>query len=148
MNGQSEKPRPLGRGAVTDYRALISELEASRTSLGIRAAQAMRSLMREEDQQATFGRLTVYLDDRNPEVDGKPVKLTKKELQVLQALARKRRHLTQEELFSAVWGLDSERETGIVRVYVLRLRRALSAVLGFDPFEFVRGRGYAVRLPA
>jgi DNA-binding response OmpR family regulator len=63
-------------------------------------------------------------------VDGRPLSLTMRELQLLAALAaRPQRILTREELYDAVWGRELRRADRSVDVYVSRLRTKLSEAM-------------------
>jgi len=63
-------------------------------------------------------------------VDGRPLSLTMRELQLLKALAANpQRILTREELYAEVWGREPRHADRSVDVYVSRLRSKLSAAL-------------------
>jgi DNA-binding response OmpR family regulator len=61
-------------------------------------------------------------------VDGRALELTRRELQLLAALARRPgRIVSREELFTAVWQRPYRRDERSVDVYVTKLRRKLEA---------------------
>lgn len=63
-------------------------------------------------------------------VDGRPLSLTMRELQLLTTLAaHPQRILTREELYSQVWGRKPRHDDRSVDVYVSRLRSKLAQVL-------------------
>lgn len=63
-------------------------------------------------------------------VDGRPLSLTVRELQLLVALAsRPQRILTREELYGEVWGRRRRRSDRSVDVYVSRLRLKLAEAM-------------------
>ena len=63
-------------------------------------------------------------------VDGKPLSLTMRELQLLTTLvANPQRILTREELYAEVWGRAPRSDDRSVDVYVSRLRSKLSEAL-------------------
>ena len=63
-------------------------------------------------------------------VDGRPLSLTVRELQLLTTLARHpQRIMTREELYSEVWGGKPSRADRSVDVYVSRLRQKLGEAL-------------------
>lgn len=63
-------------------------------------------------------------------VDGRPLSLTVRELQLLTTLASNpQRILTREELYAEVWGRQPRHDDRSVDVYVSRLRSKLSEVL-------------------
>lgn len=76
----------------------------------------------------TFGRLTMDRARRVVAVDGREVKLTPTEYEILKTLAANAgRVLTNRQLLRAVWGPAYEKETHYLRVYVGQLRRKLEA---------------------
>jgi DNA-binding response OmpR family regulator len=63
-------------------------------------------------------------------VDGKPLGLTVRELQLLTALVERRdRIVSREELYSVVWGEAYRKSDRSVDVYVGKLRQKLAEVL-------------------
>lgn len=63
-------------------------------------------------------------------VDGRPLVLTMRELQLLVTLAHyPQRVMTREELFTAVWGSELRPDDRSVDVYVSRLRAKLGKAL-------------------
>jgi DNA-binding response OmpR family regulator len=76
------------------------------------------------------GRLEIRPDEHAALVDGRPLTLTVRELQLLTSLARHpQRIMTREELYAEVWGGAPRRDDRSVDVYVSRLRSKLRAVL-------------------
>ena len=76
------------------------------------------------------GVLEVRPDEFVAAIDGRPLKLTVRELQLLTALARRHdRIVTREELYTAVWQRPFRHNERSVDVYVKRLRRKLAEVL-------------------
>ena len=63
-------------------------------------------------------------------VDGRPLSLTMRELQLLATLAsHPQRIMTREQLYEAVWGREPREDDRSVDVYVSRLRAKLGAAL-------------------
>lgn len=63
-------------------------------------------------------------------VDGRPLSLTVRELQLLSTLAaHPQRILTREELYAEVWGRQPRHRDRSVDVYVSRLRSKLNEAL-------------------
>jgi DNA-binding response OmpR family regulator len=63
-------------------------------------------------------------------VDGRPLSLTVRELQLLTTLAANpQRILTREELYAEVWGQQPRHDDRSVDVYVSRLRSKLGEAL-------------------
>jgi DNA-binding response OmpR family regulator len=74
-------------------------------------------------------------------VDGRPVRLTKRELELLQCLVQNRnRVLTRDRLLERVWGYDRSVETRSIDVHVGRLRTKLGPAGG--QIETLIGLGY------
>ena len=95
------------------------------------------------------GRVSVNLDAKTVEVDGKPVHLTGKEYQMLELLSlRKGTTLTKEMFLNHLYGGMDEPELKIIDVFICKLRKKLSeAADGANYIETVWGRGYVLRDP-
>jgi DNA-binding response OmpR family regulator len=80
--------------------------------------------------QLPAGRLEIRPEEHAALVDGRPLSLTMRELQLLITLAsHPQRIMTREELFAEVWGSEPRREDRSVDVYVSRLRAKLGKAL-------------------
>lgn len=80
----------------------------------------------ERDQVVRHPGLTVDLGRYAAEVDGRPVALTPKELELLHFLARHPNQVfTREQLLSRVWGYDYPGDSRTVDVHIKRLRQKL-----------------------
>jgi DNA-binding response OmpR family regulator len=76
------------------------------------------------------GRLEIRPAEHAALVDGRPLTLTVRELQVLSELAHNaERVMTRDELYRAVWGRDYRQSDRSVDVYVGRLRAKLDRAL-------------------
>ena len=76
------------------------------------------------------GRLEIRPADHAALVDGRPLVLTVRELQLLTELAHNaERVMTREELYQTVWGRSYKRSDRSVDVYVGRLRAKLNRAL-------------------
>lgn len=76
------------------------------------------------------GRLEIRPADHTALVDGRPLPLTVRELQLLSELAHNaERVLTREQLYARVWGRSYRRSDRSVDVYVGRLRAKLGRAL-------------------
>ncbi len=85
--------------------------------------------------------LTADFDAVAIEVDGAPVRLTRREFELLKCLVENRnRVLSRDRLLERVWGYDRTIETRSVDVHIGRLRAKL--VLAGDQIETVVGLGY------
>ena len=84
----------------------------------------------EQSRQGAAGRLEIRPEEHAALVDGKPLSLTLRELQLLVTLSRHpQRIMTREELFTEVWGGEPRRDDRSVDVYVSRLRAKLGEAL-------------------
>jgi DNA-binding response OmpR family regulator len=80
--------------------------------------------------QVSAGRLEIRPEEHAAIVDGRPLSLTMRELQLLTTLAANpQRIMTRDELFAEVWGSQPRPEDRSVDVYVSRLRAKLGAAL-------------------
>ncbi|HEX4668886.1 MAG TPA: response regulator transcription factor [Solirubrobacterales bacterium] len=83
-----------------------------------------------DSSQQLEGRLEIRPDEHAALVDGRPLSLTMRELQLLVTLsAHPQRIMTREELFTEVWGSQPRRDDRSVDVYVSRLRAKLGEAL-------------------
>jgi len=74
--------------------------------------------------------LEIRIEEHGALVDGRPLSLTMRELQLLTTLAaHPRRILTREELYAEVWGRQPRHDDRSVDVYVSRLRSKLARAL-------------------
>jgi DNA-binding response OmpR family regulator len=87
------------------------------------------------------GRLSIDFDAVSVRVSGAPVRLTKREFELLRFLVENRnRVLSRDRLLERVWGLDRQVETRSVDVHVGRLRGKLGQA--GRQIETVIGMGY------
>ncbi len=117
----------------------LSELMAR-----IRAVLRRKRRFEKKVEQVQFGRVNVDFVARSVEVDGSPVKLTHRELELLRMfIMREGEALEREEIVRRVWGFDYEGTDRTLDNFVSRLRRKFEV----DPdaprhFLTVRGVGY------
>ena len=95
------------------------------------------------------GRVSVNLDAKTVDVEGKAVHLTGKEYQMLELLSlRKGTTLTKEMFLNHLYGGMDEPELKIIDVFICKLRKKLAeASGGQNLIETVWGRGYVLRDP-
>lgn len=95
------------------------------------------------------GLISVNLDAKTVEVEGKSVHLTGKEYQMLELLSlRKGTTLTKEMFLNHLYGGMDEPELKIIDVFICKLRKKLSEATGGENYiETVWGRGYVLRDP-
>ena len=96
------------------------------------------------------GRVSVNLDAKTVDVEGKAVHLTGKEYQMLELLSlRKGTTLTKEMFLNHLYGGMDEPELKIIDVFICKLRKKLAEATGGDNYiETVWGRGYVLRDPS
>lgn len=90
------------------------------------------------------GRITVNMDDKTVDAEGKAVHLTSREYQMLELLSlRKGTILTKEMFINYLYdGVDAP-ELHIIDVFIAKLRKKLDAATGgYNYIETVWGRGY------
>ena len=80
----------------------------------------------ESEPILSCGGLTVDLIQRRVSVDGREVKLTPTEYEIMKLLAQNAgRVLTHKQLLKAVWGNAYDEDTHYIRVYIGQLRRKI-----------------------
>lgn len=115
-------------------------MEANRA--GVRLVTAIPA---GEDMTPVYaGRLEIRPADHAALVDGRPLTLTVRELQLLTELAHNaERVMTREELYGRVWGRSYRKSDRSVDVYVGRLRAKLGRALPGRRFIYTHtGIGY------
>jgi two-component system cell cycle response regulator CtrA len=97
-----------------------------------------------------IGRMTVNLQSRRVEVDGKVLHLTGKEYSILELLClRKGATLTKDMFLNHLYGGMDEPELKIIDVFVCKLRKKLMEVLDGECYiETIWGRGYTIKDPS
>jgi two-component system, OmpR family, response regulator ArlR len=105
-----------------------------------------RHTWEEETNVIEVAPITLYLDERKAEAQGKEIKLTAREFDLLSYLMQNKNHvLTREMILNKVWGFDYAGDTNVVDVYIRYLRAKLEAIGLANFIETVRGVGYVVR---
>ena len=99
-----------------------------------------------EKGNVTIGELRVYFDGREPEVNGKPFPLPRRERRILEFLLRCRgRRVSKTQIFNAVYGLfDQDVDENVIESHISKLRKKLKHRLGFDPIDSKRFLGYCI----
>ncbi len=95
------------------------------------------------------GKMTVNLEERAVEMDGKTLHLTNKEYSILELLSlRKGTPLTKEMFLNHLYGGIDEPELKIIDVFMCKLRKKLMDAAGGENYiETLWGRGYIMRDP-
>lgn len=107
-------------------------------------ADAARRHMRSATEPYCEGPLVLYFNGTDPEVDGEPLSLPRRERDVLEYLVRNAgRRISKSQLFRAVYGsMSDEINEELVEAHVSKLRKKLRARLGKDVIESKRYLGY------
>lgn len=105
----------------------------------------VRAVLRRADEMSSAqyedARLTIDYDDMRVTCEGRPVKLTRKEFNLLATLARSAgRVATRQRLLDEVWGYEYYGDTRTLDVHIRRLRQKLGPC--GDCIETVIGVGY------
>lgn len=105
---------------------------------------AIRRRGSEEARFTQVGPMRIYSDGRDPEVDGEPMPLPRRERRILEYLAANSgRRVTKAQVFNAIYGVfDDSVEENVVESHISKLRKKLREKLGFDPIESKRFLGY------
>ena len=94
----------------------------------------------------TIGALRVYFDGHDPEVNGVPLELPRRERRILEFLVQHRgRRVTKSQIFSAIYGLfDENVDENVVESHISKLRKKLKHRLDHDPIDSKRFLGYCI----
>ena len=107
---------------------------------------SINALLRRQAGQVNemvFGNTTLDLETGTLLCDGKTVRLTAKEFDVMRLLLQSgKRNLPKSTVISYVWGLDSNAVENHVEVYVAILRKRLSGIGSNIKIVSIRGLGY------
>jgi two-component system response regulator PhoP len=90
------------------------------------------------------------LDTRRQKLilDGTPVELTTYEFRLVEHLMlHAGKVITKTELLERMYAEEIERDSNVVEVFMMRLRRKLDPQDRLKPIETVRGRGYRFAIP-
>ncbi|RBP16168.1 DNA-binding response OmpR family regulator [Roseiarcus fermentans] len=99
-----------------------------------------------EKGHVALGALRVHFDGRDPEIDGEPFPLPRRERRILEFLLQSRgRRVTKAQIFNAVYGLfDENVDENVIESHISKLRKKLKRRLGFDPIDSKRFLGYCI----
>ncbi|BAF86617.1 MULTISPECIES: response regulator transcription factor [Azorhizobium] len=93
---------------------------------------------------ATNGRLRVFFDGRDPEVDGVPLPLPRRERHILEYLVKNsRRRVTKTQIFNTIYGIfNDDVDESVIEGHMSKLRKKLRMKLGEDVIDAKRYIGY------
>lgn len=105
---------------------------------------AIRRRAHEDASFTEIGAMRIFMDGRDPEIDGEPMPLPRRERRILEYLASNRgRRVTKTQVFNAIYGIfDEEVEENVVESHISKLRKKLRERLGHDPIDSKRFLGY------
>jgi two-component system, OmpR family, alkaline phosphatase synthesis response regulator PhoP len=138
--GESDRVSGLEMGA-DDY--VTKPFSLRELVARVRAVLRRPPLVPDADRNPGYqrGRLAIDFEAVSVRVSGAPVRLTKREFELLRFLVENRnRVLSRDRLLERVWGLDRQVETRSVDVHVGRLRGKLGQA--GRQIETVIGMGY------
>lgn len=123
---------------IDDY--MVKPIELDELLMRVRAL--LRRADIEMERKITAGNLLLDADGISAEIDGKEIKLTTREFNIIyKLLSYPGKTFSRAQLMDEFWGIDSGTSLRAVDVYVTKLRDKLSGCDGFR-IVTVRGLGY------
>ena len=109
-------------------------------------AAAIRRRQKIEEPKRMFGALRVFSDGRDPQVDGVPFALPRRERRILEYLASiGDRRATRSQIYNAVYGfMEEEVDECVVESHISKLRKKFKKALGYDIIDSKRFLGYCL----
>ena len=144
---ETEKIEALELGA-DDYLTKpfsIGELIARIKALSRRVKEKDES----QESEITIGKLTVNLINKTVSVDSKPIKLTKKEFELLSLFVKNQgKILTHTFILENIWGRGFGKETHYLRVFMAQLRKKIEENPSVPQYIVTEsGMGYRCQIP-
>ena len=100
-----------------------------------------------DEQSLAVGSLAFDRESLRFTVDGKEIKMTAKELAIIELLMSHPGTLfSRERILSNVWGMNMDPLTNVVDVYIGKLRKKIDSDNSDSIIETVRGLGYRLNL--
>lgn len=128
-------------GKPFSFEELLARLEA----LARRGREHDRGPTGEEFRKLMVGELELNLDTLEVVRAGKSIKLTAKELAILELLMSKpRKVFSRERILANVWDLSEDPLTNVVDVYINRLRGKIDQGFSTPYLKTIRGAGYCI----
>ena len=101
-----------------------------------------------EDETMSMGPLVFDRQSLRFSVNGEDIKMTAKELAIIELLMSNPGTLfSRERILSNVWGLNMDPLTNVVDVYIGKLRKKIDGENPESMIQTVRGLGYRLNLP-
>ena len=113
-------------------------------AVAIARISAIRRRAREQEDFTQIGPMRIFNDGRDPEIEGEPLPLPRRERRILEYLAGNNgRRVTKTQVFNAIYGIfDEDVEENVVESHISKLRKKLREKIGFDPIDSKRFLGY------
>ena len=111
---------------------------------------AIRRRAQDSKTYIDCGRLRVFMDGRDPLIDGKPFPLPRRERRVLEYLAGNgERRASRTQVYNAVYGvLEEHVEECVIESHISKLRKKLTKALGMNVIDSRRYLGYRLDIEA
>jgi two-component system cell cycle response regulator CtrA len=117
--------------------------------LTARLQALVRRALGHSTAQVTCGNVVLDQARQSVSVDGRPVRVTRREFDVLETLMLRRGMLlTKDHFMSRLYGAEEGPDQRILDVFVCKLRRKLAAAGAAEIVRTVWGRGYVVEEPS
>lgn len=117
----------------------------SLTELTVRIAAHLRreERSRSSTELMSSGGLIINLSSRTVYYGKEEIFFSKREFDLLEFLATNAGQVFERErLYEAVWGLDAEGDSGVIKEHIRKIRQKLNAAAGREFIETVWGVGY------
>ncbi|MGB8957116.1 MAG: response regulator transcription factor [Tumebacillaceae bacterium] len=113
----------------------------------IRAALRRKSEVLQDSTSLKFGDVELNTSNLKLTGNGKEIKLTLKESELLELLMTRKQAVTSKEhMIEKLWGFDSEVESNNVEVYISFLRKKLTFLQSSVKINTIRGVGYVLEV--
>lgn len=145
----AERPDPAAEGAALHAGADdVVGLQAPLPLLLARLQALQRRALGHHSAQIACGHVVLDQARQAVAVDGRPVRLTRREYEVLEMLMLRRGTvICKEACMARLYGAEGGPEARIVDVFVCKLRRKLAAAGAAEILRTVWGVGYAAEEP-
>lgn len=122
----------------------FDELEA-RIKANIRRYNEIRNGNEHLPEILTYGSMQIQLNSYKCYINGTPITLSKKEMQLLILLAKRPNQVfSAEQIYDQIWGIDSYGDIQTVKVHIRKLRSKIEEDPS-DPKYIITVRGFGYR---